>query len=135
MRSPCSRPATRAALQDRREIPAPSSRGQHLRQLVLALRKRVGHHGQQAGRGMRLAGLFQRPLNSRLEANNEAAIVLELVLRPEDLRLGRVHLGHVGLRRSSNASLTGPLLGAAGEQVDEVVELALVIEQQMPRAS
>ncbi len=51
--------------------------------------------------------LLERALNARLDADDEAAVVLELVLRAEDLRLRRVHLRDVGLEAPSSASLTG----------------------------
>ena len=70
---------------------------QHLRQFVLALREGKGHDRQRAARCV-LIGLFQRSLDTRLEADDEAAIVLELVLRTEDLRFGRVHLRHISLQ-------------------------------------
>ncbi len=105
---------------------------QRLRQLVLAARQRVGHHGQSDARSsMRFARFLQRALDARLEADDEAAVVLELVLRAEDLRLGRVHLRDVGAQALQQRVAHRPLLRAGGEQVDDLVELALVVEQQM----
>ena len=69
--------------------------GQHLRELVLPARQRVGRHRH--GRAGVRARLLERALNARLDADDEAAVVLELVLRAEDLRLGRVHLRDIGL--------------------------------------
>ena len=73
--------------------------GQHLGELVLALRQGVGRDGQARARAWAGCSIWiERALDARLEADDEAAIVLELVLLAEDLRLGRVHLRHVGLR-------------------------------------
>ena len=76
--------------------------GQHLGQLFLPLRQRVGGDRQELA-PRRLPGMLHGPLNPRLEADDEAAIVLELVLLAEDLRLRRVHLRHVGLQAARAA--------------------------------
>ena len=72
---------------------------QYLRQLVLAARERVGRDGKRFAGAWRLRRLLQRApqraLDARLDADDEAAIVLELILRAEDLPLRRVHLRHV----------------------------------------
>jgi hypothetical protein len=70
-------------------------------------------------------------LHARLQADDEAAIVLELVLLAEDLRLRRVHLRDVGLKALEQRVADRPLLGAGGEQVDDLLQLALVVEQQV----
>jgi hypothetical protein len=75
--------------------------------------------------------MLERALHAGLEADDEAAIVLELILLAEDLRLGRVHLRHVGLQALEQRIAHRPLLGAGGEQVDDLLQLALVVEQQV----
>ena len=74
---------------------------------------------------------FQRPLHARLEADDVAAIVLELVLLAEDLRLGRVHLRNVGFKARQQRIADRPLLRAGGKQIDDRLQLPLVIKQQM----
>ena len=102
--------------------------GQHLRQLVLPLRQRVGHH-RHCGAGR--ARFFKRPLHPRLHADDEAPVILKLVLLAEDLRLGRVHLRHISLEPRRQRIAHRPLLRAGRQQVDDLVQLPLVVEQQM----
>ena len=105
---------------------------QHLRQLVVAARQRERRHRQRAARGsVNLTRLLQRALDARLQADDEAPIVLELVLRTEDLRLRRVHLRDIRAQPLQQRLAHRPLLRARGQQVDDQIELALVIEQQM----
>src|SRR5260370_82392 len=78
-----------------------------------------------------LAGLFQRALNARLHADDETAIVLEFVLRSEYLGLGRVHQRDVRLEPLKQVVAHGALLSAGGQQVNDGIELALVVEQQV----
>src|ERR1039457_5202920 len=77
------------------------------------------------------AGLIQGSLDARLQAYDEAAVVFELVLGAEDLRLWRVHQRYVGFETPQQFVAHGALLGTGGEQVDDSIELRLVVEQQM----
>ena len=101
---------------------------QHLGQLLVTLRQRIGHHRQ---RGANRAGLLQRALNAGLEADDKTAVVLELVLRTEDLRLRRMHQGDVGIQPLQQRIAHRALLRAGGQQFNDVVEPVLVVEQQM----
>ncbi len=74
---------------------------------------------------------FQSPLHTRLEADDEAAIVLEFVLLAENLRLGRMHLRNVGFKARKQRIADRALLRAGGKQVDDLLQLPLVIEQQV----
>ena len=80
-------------------------RRQHLRQLVLPLRQRVGHHRQCVAPCLPV--LFQRALDARLHADDESPVIFELILRAKYLRLRRVHLRDIGVEPLRSSSLTG----------------------------
>jgi hypothetical protein len=67
--------------------------GEHLGELLLSLGESVGGDGE---RGVGRAGMLHGALDAGLEADDEAAVILELVLLAEDLGLGGVDLGDVG---------------------------------------
>ena len=101
---------------------------QGLCQFIVCLRQRVWHHGQ---RRAFTAGMLHRPAHTRLHADDEAPVVLVLVLLAEDLRLRRVHLRNVGLETSQQLSAHGNLLSASGQQVHDLFKLPLIKQQQM----
>jgi hypothetical protein len=69
--------------------------------------------------------------NARLQAEDETAVVLELVLLAKDLRLRRMHLLHIRLEPRQQIAAHRTLLGARGQQVGDLVQLPLVVEQQV----
>ncbi len=73
----------------------------------------------------------KRSLQSRLKANDEAAIVLEFILRAENLGLRCVHLRHISFKALEQRLAYGALLSAGGQQLHDGVELELVIEQKV----
>src|ERR1700677_3792440 len=80
---------------------------------------------------MRPALILEGALHTCLEANNKSAVILELVLLAEHLRLWSVNLCHVSLQAREQSIADGPLLGTGGQQVNNFLQLALVIEQQV----
>ena len=76
------------------ELRARAVGGKRLGELFVALREGEGRDREDAVMAV-LSRLLEGALNARLNADDEAAIVLELVLRAEDLRFRRVHLGDV----------------------------------------
>ncbi len=76
--------------------------------------------------------IFKRPLHPRLQADDEAPIILKLILRAKDLRLRRVHLRHISLQPRQQLIAHRRLLRADGQQVGDLVQLPPVVEQQMP---
>ena len=75
--------------------------------------------------GCLLIGLFEGALDTGFHADEEAAIVFEFVLSTEDLGLGRVDLLDVGVEAFEEFTADLALLGAGGDEVDEVVKLRL----------
>src|SRR5271157_1453630 len=57
--------------------------GQRLGELLVLARKREGRYRQRRAARVRMAGLAERALDAGFEADGEAPIVLELVLRAE----------------------------------------------------
>jgi hypothetical protein len=80
---------------------------------------------------MNLSAFLERALDARLKTDDETAIVLELILRAKDLRLRCVHLRYIRAKAFQQRFAHRLLLGAGGEQIDDQIELALVIDQQM----
>ena len=95
-------------------------------------RKGKGRNGQRrAARVQLAAGFTQCALDAGFEADGEAAIVLKLVLLAEYLRLRRVHQRDVGVQSRVQFVTHRPLLGAGRQQIDDHVEPALIVQQQM----
>ncbi len=76
--------------------------------------------------------MLERALDAGLEADDEAAIVLELVLLAEDLRLRRMDLREIFLQALEKGIADRALLRTGGEQVGDLFELALVEVEQVP---
>ena len=108
-------------------------RPRQLVQVVPSLRQRIRHPRQRrARRSPRRSRMLHRPLHPDLQADREAPIILKLVLLPEDLRLWRMHLGHVGFQARPQLVAHPDLLCAGGQQVGDLIQLPLIKQEQVP---
>ena len=101
----------------------------HLGELFLSLGQ--GERSNRKSSGRMLAGLIEGALNTCLQANNEASVIFEFILRTKNLGLGSVHECNIGAEALHQVVADGTLLSAGGEQVDDAVELGLVVEEQV----